>query len=258
MFPRKLMLPAALATAAGAPYLVFEGDLPATAQATLAKFWPRADNSAAAPSIPAEFSAWTQLTPTPLAAVPALTSGDSMVANLPMATDPRLTAPIAGPPVGQLGEIIRFDITPGWVTGRWPRVTSTLSETGLEGLRVPVVTGTQIHDLAGSLTYFFDHQHQVQRVTCEGFTGDPRPLIDLVTKYYGLQPEPTLDAALYVQRWNGRPTSVLRVLRAPVMDARSPHSQLQVQLELNRPGPSFSVSPQFQMLIDHDRNIRRW
>ena len=46
---------------------------------------------------------------------------------------------------------------------RWPRVT-TVPQFALAGLRVPLVTGTQIDDLAGSLTYYFDRTDQVQRI----------------------------------------------------------------------------------------------
>jgi hypothetical protein len=160
--------------------------------------------------------------------------------------------------VGHLGEVLRFDITPQWVTARWPRVTATLAEQGLEGLRVPVVTGTNLDDLAGSLTYYFNHFHQLQRLTFEGYTGDERKLVGVVTQHYGLQPEPTLDAGMYVARWNNRPSSILRVARAPIITHDSPHSQLHVLLELNRPSMEFGLSVQAQQLLERDRNSRRW
>jgi hypothetical protein len=163
-----------------------------------------------------------------------------------------------GPPATNLGEVLRFDVSPDWVTGRWPRVTTVLAEQGLEGLRVPLVTGTDIGDLAGSLTYYFDRYHRVQRLAFDGYTGDERRLLAVIVQHYGLQPEPTLDAAMYVARWNGRPSSVVRISRAPIITHDSPHSQLHVMLELNRPSHEYGLSPEFVQILERDRNTRRW
>jgi len=108
------------------------------------------------------------------------------------------------------------------------------------------------------LTYYFNRLHQLQRLTFEGYTGDERRLVGIVTQYYGLQPEPTLDAGMYVARWNNRPSSMLRVARAPIMTHDSPHSQLHVLLELNRPSMEFGLSTQAQLVLERDRNARRW
>lgn len=251
MISKKYLFPMALATAAGAPYVALDDDLAKAAKSAVEQVWPSTGSEAGAVGAATGSSGSTELTWPPLASEVPTTA-----AALPL--DSHLGELIAGPPTSQLGEVIRFDVPPNWVTSRWPRVTSTLSELGLEGLRVPVVTGTQVHDIAGSLTYYFDRQHQMQRVTLEGFTGDPSQLVALVTQHYGLQPEPTFDAALYVARWNGKPTSILRITRSPVMSAGSPHSQLQVQLELNRPSVTFSLSPQFQQQLDLDRQSQRW
>ena len=245
MITRKLALPVILAAAAGTPYLVLEQDLPSVLR-------QRAGGV---------FSASAEAEPEP---APLDTSrpghipseyGYGLRAAYPESAFPQ---GIAGPPSQDLGEVIRFDIPPSWVTSRWPRVTTTLAETGLEGLRVPLVTGTRVDDLAGSLTYYFDPQHRVQRLTFEGFTGDQRRLVALVTQYYGLQPEPTLHAGMYVARWNAQPTSVLRITRSPVMTAASPHSQLKVLLELNRPGVAYGLSPVARQILEHDRHEWRW
>jgi hypothetical protein len=163
-----------------------------------------------------------------------------------------------GPTTTNFGEVLRFDISPPWVTGRWPRVTTVLAEQGLEGLRVPLVTGMNVDDLAGSLTYYFDRYHRVQRLAFDGYTGDERRLLSLIVQHYGLQPEPTLDAAMYVARWNGKPSSVVRISRAPIITHDSPHSQLHVMLELNRPSYEYGLSPDFLQILDRDRNARRW
>ncbi len=89
------------------------------------------------------------------------------------------SAPLEGPAVTDLAEVIRFDITPSWLTGRWPRVMNARHEAGsLQAYRVPLVTGHKAEDLAGALTYFFTEDQKVQRIEFQGQTGDARPLIE--------------------------------------------------------------------------------
>jgi hypothetical protein len=137
-------------------------------------------------------------------------------------------------------------------------VTTVLAEVGLEGLRVPLMTGTRVDDLAGTLTYYFDRNQQVQRLAFDGFTGDERRLLGLVTQAYGLAPEPTLDAGILVARWNGRPTSLVRVARAPIVTLDSPHARLRVQMELNRPSAYYGLSAEFVQRLQGDRTTQRW
>jgi hypothetical protein len=249
MFKRKFMLPLVVATAAGGPYLLMEENWSQSAFQMLDGAITADDTPAGDPPATIPVTAGMPL--------PDFRSEFSFGSDAQYPrTDP--DANLAGPPVGHLGEVLRFDITPQWVTARWPRVTATLAEQGLEGLRVPVVTGTNLDDLAGSLTYYFNRLHQLQRLTFEGYTGDERRLVSIVTQHYGLQPEPTLDAGMYVARWNNRPSSMLRVARAPIMTHDSPHSQLHVLLELNRPSMEFGLSTQAQLVLERDRNARRW
>jgi hypothetical protein len=246
MISRKVLLPVVLATAAGTPYLVLEDDWSAGAKQQISSM----------------FSSDAESEGSSDAAQLGTTSGEfrsefgfGARAEMPRSDiDPLL----GGPPVAHLGEVLRFDISPAWVTSRWPRVTTTLSETGMEGLRVPLVTGIQPDDLAGSLTYYFDHGQQVQRLTFEGYTGDDRRLLSLITQYYGLKAEPTLHAGMYVSRWNGTPSSVLRISRAPIVTHASPRSQLQVLLELNRPSANFGLSPATLRVLAADQHGGRW
>ena len=67
--------------------------------------------------------------------------------------------------------------TSAWVLARWPRVSTRLANLDLQGYRVPLVSGTADGDLAGSLTYYFNSQQRVQRITFIGSTGDARPLV---------------------------------------------------------------------------------
>jgi hypothetical protein len=247
MFNRKFVLPVMLATAVGAPYLLTSEDGPSALTQQITGMFSGSGTGDASSDAP-----WTATG----------TSRDvrSEYGYGAAAQHPHLASAewLAGAPVRELREVIRFDIPPSWVTGRWPRVTTTLSETGLEGLRVPLVTGTQIDDLAGSLTYYVDHQHRVQRLTFEGFTGDDRRLVALATQDYGLQPQATLHAGMYAAWWNAAPTSILRVARAPVVSVASPHAQLQVFLELNRPGMQYGLSPAAHEILLRDRSSWRW
>ena len=76
-----------------------------------------------------------------------------------------------------LAEVLRFDVSPAWVLQRWPRVSTDLAVLQLHGYRVPLVTGTNQNDVAGSLTYYFNPSQQVQQITLRGTTGDPRAII---------------------------------------------------------------------------------
>ncbi len=126
-------------------------------------------------------------------------------------------ASLVGQPVHDLREVLRFDISPDWVTQRFSRVSTVLAELNLDGLRVPLVTGTGAGDLAGSISYYFDRQSRLQRVMLHGFTGDVTSVVNTMTQYYGLQLEPSLDAGVYTRRWNGRPVHFLRITRAPIV-----------------------------------------
>lgn len=250
MLKRKLLFPVILAAAAGGPYVMMDNGWSDAAKEKIQTLWsdgdapaPIADTGGTGSTVDWGASEYNS----------EFTTGGN--AERPR---PQLDTTLTGPPVANFGEIVRFDISPVWVTSRWPRVTTVTAEMGMEGLRVPVVTGTNNDDLAGSLTYYFDRYHRVQRLTFDGYTGDDRKLVTLLTQYYGLRAEPTLDASMYVARWNATPTSVLRVARAPVISADSPRSQLHAMLELNRPSREYGMSPQFVQILERDRHSRRW
>ena len=137
-----------------------------------------------------------------------------------------------------LGEVIRFDVTKNWVYRRWNRKSTALAELDLFGVRVPLVTGTQLHDVAGSLTYYFDQQGIVQRIALTGRTGDTRPLEQLVLQRFGLQRQATVIAGERVyQLKSGRDVfGELRLKPAPVLVSSSPHDSFSVDMDLRRPG----------------------
>lgn len=144
-----------------------------------------------------------------------------------------------------LRQVLRFDITPRWVLENWPHVSTTRAEQNLDGLRVVLVTGTRPQDIAGSLTYYFAKNRQLQRITLQGYTGDDRYLTSIVTQAYHLQSQPTPSASLYVSKWNGRLTSALCLRRMPIIQANDRLHRYEVLLELNRPDYYTGLSPQF-------------
>ncbi|EAQ81298.1 DUF6690 family protein [Blastopirellula marina] len=169
-----------------------------------------------------------------------------------------LNAPVTGPPVQDFLEVFNFNADSRWVATRWPRVSTALADLNLEGLRAPLVTGSQYDDLAGSITYYFDRDGHVQRITFHGTTGDERRLVEMLTRHFGFKHEPTLDAGLYLVKWNGDPTSVLMLRNAMVINASQPHTRLNVALEINRPSRYYGLSPQMTETVEEAKNSQRW
>jgi hypothetical protein len=152
----------------------------------------------------------------------------------------RSPIPLEGLPAIHLEEVFRFDITRDWVFSRWPRKSTAPADEGLFGVRVPLVTGTAVDDVAGALTYYFNATGQAERIVFRGTTGDPRRLVNLVASRYGLQsvPPSAPGEQLYQRLWNGRAQSELRVRPAAVVWSSSPHSSYNASLILERPGSS--------------------
>jgi hypothetical protein len=163
-----------------------------------------------------------------------------LAAGTPNFTSPAGAPPINAarsdsPPIVPMAEAITFDVTPSWLYGRWPRVTTGLPEGDLQGYRVPLVTGTREDDVAGSLTYYFTARQTCQRITFQGTTGDPRKVIAHIVGRFGLIERTSNDPGtqLYQTRWNGKPVSELRIKAAPVVSASAPLARYEVQWTLN-------------------------
>ena len=172
--------------------------------------------------------------------------------------DPAKKPTLAGSRVNDLREVLRFDISTQDVIRRFSRVSTVLADLQLEGLRVPVVTGTRADDLAGSLTYYFDSQGRLQRLLLHGFTGDPNRLIQTLTNQFELRSEPTLEAGVYTKRWNGRPVHFFRLTHAPVIYSDAVHQKYTVFLELNQPNLPFGISEEARRIVQSDRSSGRW
>ena len=130
-------------------------------------------------------------------------------------------AKVSTPPPVAIEEVFRFDVTPAWVTSRWPRVSTVAGEPKQLGMRVPLVSGTQPHDVAGSLTYFFDEHHQLKRITFTGMTADPRRLLAATVAPFGLQSQPTTHAAHYTSGDPKKPASQVTVKHLPIVSSEA-------------------------------------
>lgn len=172
--------------------------------------------------------------------------------------DPGAAPSLAGYRVSDLREVMRFDITPEWVINRFSRVSTVLADMNLEGLRVPLVTGIRADDIAGTLTYYFDHSGNLQRLTIHGFTGNTKRFSETMVSHYGLQREPALEAGAYTKRWNGRPTHFMRLTHAPVVYSDAVHQKYTVFLELNQPNLAYGISKQASKIVDSDHHTGRW
>lgn len=254
MIRRNLTYAAIMAASIGGPYTFFNPDARKQAES----IWSQA--SALIPS-----GEKTAATEKPTASIEA----PQVQPELPPEEQPNMfvpptlsdagsNMPIAGPPVQDFLEVFNFNADARWVSMRWPRVSTALADLNLEGLRAPLVTGSQYDDLAGSITYYFDRDGHVQRITFHGTTGDERRLVHMLTTHFGFKHEPTLDAGLYLVKWNGTPTSVLMLRNAAVLNAAQPHTRLNVALEINRPSRYYGLSPQMTETVEEAKSAQRW
>ncbi|MFT5526062.1 MAG: hypothetical protein ACI9HK_004033 [Pirellulaceae bacterium] len=161
---------------------------------------------------------------------------------------------VTGPRVAHFHEIINPTVTPPWVLSRWPRVTTTLAELGMQGFRVPVTTGPELDDIAGALTYYFDEHDKLKRITLDGFTGDERRLVTFCEQQLKFTKQSKLGK-LWVSQWHGRVTSAMRLSYAPVMERNAAHKRYEVMLEYNPPSMRYGLSQRFQQTIDSDRAL---
>ncbi len=136
-----------------------------------------------------------------------------------------------------LAEVMRFDITVPWIIAHWPRVSAGLSELDLHGYRVPLITGTGESDLAGSLTYYFNKKQQLDRIIFHGTSGDPRPLITIVTNQYKLERVIVDDPGLafYQRKSWGKSHSELLIRPARVLRSNDPNKRYEIEMALKRP-----------------------
>jgi hypothetical protein len=157
-----------------------------------------------------------------------------------------------------LRSVIRFDVTPDFVYRNFPRVSTVLSDLSYDGLRVPLVSGTQPYDVAGSLTYYFDNNKSVRRIQFQGVTGEADPLVQLMIQHYRLSPERSLGGQLLTMRWNNRITSFMHVAPAPVVTAQEPNARFAFFLEINKPSDYYGLSQEAILMLTQAQAAQRW
>ena len=166
--------------------------------------------------------------------------------------------PLVNSSMRDFREFVRFDITPGWVTATFPRVSTVLSNVQMDGLRVPVVTGTSSSDFAGTVDYYFDRQQSLRRIILQGHCGDPTEIVQLLREHYKLMPEPSLGGHLYTIRWNNRVTSLAAIQPAPVIYADDPFRKFSILFELNQPSLEYGMSEQAEEILRNSWQNLRW
>ncbi|MBI3465232.1 MAG: hypothetical protein HY000_19575 [Planctomycetes bacterium] len=154
---------------------------------------------------------------------------------IPDVLEPASSAPVSGPLVSDPAELFRFDIRPDWVLHNWSRVSTGLSDPRYAGYRVPVVTGTTEQDLAGALSYYFDEQERLRRITFVGATGDPRHLAAWVTRQFGFQRFGKPGEGLtYVAARSSRYRGVLRMAPKAIVSEADTTQAYDVELIVER------------------------
>lgn len=136
-----------------------------------------------------------------------------------------------------LEEALRFDVSSGWVLGRWQRVSTALADLELQGYRVALVSGTREDDVAGALTYYFNRQQRVERIEFEGTTGDARRLVGFLASQHQFVRQMHPDAGLYLYQVHerGAVISQLRITPSTVVRGSDPHRRFHVMLLMQRP-----------------------
>ncbi len=176
-------------------------------------------------------------------ASPSTGTGSPYAANTgetpPVASDPAAppTATFDPQPMPSLAEVLRFDVTVEWVLRRWPRVSTGLNYMQLQGYRVPLVTGGQITDVAGALTYYFNAHQQAQRITLRGTTGDPQVLVSILTGRHHFARRLTNNPGLIVYEAvdaNNKPLGTCKIRSAPVIKANKPYTRYEFDLVIDR------------------------
>lgn len=141
-----------------------------------------------------------------------------------------------------IAEALRFDVTPQYVAQRWSRVSTSLRDRGLKGMRVPLVTGTDPADLFGSVTYFFDGSNRVRRIKIQGYTSDVGSIAEFVQTRFRLMEYSTMSGKIFIAYQGHIPISLLHVEAPPIISNQLNHSRKEIHLEINAPSENAVLS----------------
>lgn len=155
----------------------------------------------------------------------------------------RSPAPLEGA-VTSISDALRLDVNPQWVYARWARKSTGLADPELFGVRAPLVTGQQMTDLAGAVSYYFDREGVAQRIRFHGRTADTTHVVALAVQRFGMRKVEGAPGEQLYQRVTRRGIeSQLRTRPEAVLWGTSPHSSFVVDLEVNRSGSGRFVEP---------------
>jgi len=228
MSSRPLMVATLLGASIGVPYVMSH----TSSKSTPGPATPPAASPFYTPSNPTWNPSWghPSAPPTPAALAPPL---------LDSAT------PVEGARFHSLAEVFRFDVSREWVYQNWGRKSTGLGDPARFGVRVPLVTGTGMTDLAGALTYHFNNQGQVEHISFRGRTADTTALLQfLTTQYKFTRMEAPPGEQLYQVRSGKLVYSEFRSRPEGVLWSNSPHGSFGVVVELQRPGLNRPLVPQ--------------
>jgi hypothetical protein len=141
---------------------------------------------------------------------------------------------VAGPSDLKLEDVFRFDLTPRAITDRWNRVSTGMGDVRYQGYRVPLVTGPSPSDLAGSLTYYFDAQPKLRKITFLGTTGDPARVVEFFSRAYGFKRHQTGNPRVTSYRAHYRHAGLLAVTPAEVLDRSQSEVNYQIEVSLEK------------------------
>lgn len=226
------------------PIVAVESQFPLFNESALAPVGNLADSSG-----PQSFSAdpqiITQQVEPQLVGPYATMPTSATIASPAAAASPKRKTGLVGPRGIPIEHLLSFEVTPRWISDNWSRVTTSLPELELKGWRVPIAL-EDAYELTGSVTYYFDRHHRVQRILLHGLTTNPRQLAQLATTRYRMQQIPNHVGEFYVHMNQGLPLGGLRVSNSSI---RKANARSEVLMELNRQGTSYGISSEFEKLL---------
>lgn len=175
--------------------------------------------------------------PAPQAAQGMPAAGATIAAATPATSGTKPASSASQEKFVDLEQAFRWEITPAWILGNWPRVTTHLAALDSQGYRVTLITGTGQTDLAGAVTYYFDPQQRLQKMVFHGTTGDAKRLVQFLISRHHFERRLTDDPSVYLYQveQDGQALSELKIKTAPIVRTTSAYSRFEVSLTMNRP-----------------------
>jgi hypothetical protein len=165
-------------------------------------------------------------------------------ASTPTTSTPTTTTVNPFPRSPSAEQALQFNVTKEWVYRSFDRKSTGPTDLGLFAVRVPLVSGTQSASLAGSLTYYFNTQNQVEHISFRGRTGDPSRLVRFLMRQYQFQPLSSQPGEqIYRVSDSGGVRSELRTRPEAIVATATSQGAHSVELELARPGSQRYLPP---------------